>query len=95
MEDINQVIVHESFKFSDGRIIAFLHSKEGKLAPSTFLKDDSGKIWQVQQYYLTTNSTEGYEKIRTEEAQNIFQYILIAIDHNDKPTKCSLLTTKS
>ena len=82
-----RIDVYDSYKFSDGRIIEFLKFTGGKIPWSTLLEDESGRQWRVQQYYWTTNSPEGYEKILTEEEQNIFQYLLVGLNHQDKPVK--------
>jgi hypothetical protein len=97
MEDSNNnsVEVYESYKFSDGMIVAFLKSTAGKIPLSTLLKDEAGREWMVKQYIWTTNSPDGYERIRSEEQQNIFQYYLLGINQDDKPTKGSFLNLKS
>ena len=96
LDDKNYLVeVYDSYKFSDGRIIAFLRFTGGKIPASTLLEDESGRQWRVQQYYWTTNSPEDYEKILTEEEQNIFQYILEALNHQDKPVKDSVLKIKA
>jgi hypothetical protein len=68
-----------------------LKSINGKVPASTLLVDEVGRQWRVQQYYWTTTSPEGYEKIQVEEEQNIFQHILKGINNQDKPTKGSML----
>src|SRR5262245_3812260 len=97
MQDVakNTVEVYDSYKLSNGKIIAFLKSNSGKIPSSTLLEDEFARRWMVKQYFWTTNSPEGYEKIRTEEEQNIFQYILTGINHQDKPTKDSILKINS
>jgi hypothetical protein len=97
MEDIsnNRIEVYNSYKFSDGMIVAFLKSTAGKIPSSTLLNDEAGREWMVKQYLWTTNSPEGYERTRSEEQQNIFQYHLLGINQQDKPTKGSFLNLKS
>lgn len=85
--------VYESYKFSDGRIVAFLKSPDCKIPTLTILEDDSGSQWRIKQYFWTTGSAEAYEKTEKEESQNIFQYLLEGINQNEKPTKGSKLKT--
>lgn len=89
----NQVEVIDSFKLSDGRIIAFLKCYPGKfnLVDQVILADDSNKRWNVRQYLIVFGSPEGQEKILKQESENIFQYLLSGIGHLDKPVKGSSL----
>lgn len=79
------VDVIESYKLSDGKIIAFLKSKDGKIPDQSILEDSFGSQWKIKQYLRVTGSIATYEKIDKEEAQNIFQYLLEAVNQNDKP----------
>jgi hypothetical protein len=83
--------VIDSFKFSDGRLLAFLKYDRGKMSNLTTLEDASGRQWKVTQYVRTTGSVEHYQKTDEEEAQNIFQYLLEGIGHQEKPMKDSKL----
>ena len=87
----NHIYVIDSYKLSDGRIIAFLKSGNGKLFEQSILEDEAGHRWTIKCYFWTTGSPESYEKIKLEEAQNIFQYLLEDININEKPTKSSKL----
>lgn len=89
-----KVLVNESYKFSDGRIIAFLKCNPGKFErlEKITLKDSTNKMWNVKQYITTYGSIEGYEKIQKLELENIFQYLLSGINHQDKPEVGSSLT---
>jgi hypothetical protein len=83
-----EVKVLESFKLSDGRIIAFLKCCSGKFENivDIVLSDSlTSKRWKVRQYLFTYGSVEGYEKIQKQETENVFQYLLLGIDHQDKP----------
>lgn len=83
--------VIESFKLSNGMIIAFLKSKDGKIPDDSILEDSFGSKWKIKQYLRVTGSIYTYEKIDKEEAQNIFQYLLEGLNQNDKPTVGSYL----
>jgi len=83
--------VIDSFKISDGRLLAFLQYDGGKMSNLTTLEDESGRQWRIRHYVRTTGGFESYQKIEKDEAQNIFQYLLEGIDHYDKPTKDSKL----
>ena len=81
----NLIDVYDSYKFSDGRIVVFLKSPDGKLPNQTILEDSLGCQWAIMQYLRVTGSIETYEKIEAKEPQNIFQYLLEGINQNDKP----------
>ncbi len=83
--------VIESFKLSNGMIIAFLKSKDGKIPDDSILEDSFGSKWKIKQYLRVTGSIDTYEKTDKEEAQNIFQYLLEGLNQNDKPTVGSYL----
>jgi hypothetical protein len=83
--------VYDSYKFSDGRIVAFLKSPHGKLPNQTVLADSTGCQWAIKQYFRVTGSVETYEKTEVEEAQNIFQYLLEGLNQKEKPAKGSKL----
>jgi hypothetical protein len=87
----NYIYVIESYKLSDGTIIAFLKSENGKLSDQSILEDKAGHQWKIKCYFWTTGSPESYVKIKSEEAQNIFQYLLEGININEKPTKAARL----
>lgn len=91
LEGILSVEVFDSYKFSDGRILACLKSFSGKLPDQTVLKDSSGNQWKIKQYFWTTGSIETYEKREKEEAGNIFQYLIEGISQNEKPAKEAIL----
>lgn len=90
MSSIVKVI--ESYKFSDGRIIAFLKCDKGKLSSGTILHDSNGRQWRIKQYLWTTGSVATYEKRSEEEGENIFQYLLDGLEHGDKPIINTSLT---
>jgi len=92
LEAINPVEVYDSYKFSDGRIVAFLKSFRGKLPNQTILEDNSENRWKILQYFLTTGSIEAYEEKAKQEASNIFQYLIEGINQNEKPVKGAILT---
>lgn len=92
VKNIRSIKVYDSYKFSDGRIVAFLKSSYGKLPDQTFLEDGFGRRWKIRQYFWTTGSVQTYEKKEREEAENIFQYLLEGINQNEKPTKGEILT---
>ena len=81
------VEVMESFKMSDGRIIVFLKCYPGKLENRLKLMDDTYRLWLLKQYLVITGSFETFEKIKKEEKENIFQYLLEPINHTEKPLK--------
>jgi len=83
--------VIESYKLSNGMIIAFLKSKDGKIPDHSILEDSFGSKWKIKKYLRVTGSIETYEKTDKEEAQNIFQYLLAGVNQNDKPTVGSYL----
>lgn len=85
-----KVNVIEAYKFSDGRIVAFLKSSNGRLSNNTFLRDDFGKQWIVKPFFHTY-SVEGFQKKEQEEAQNIFEYLLQCVNHDEKPATGSIL----
>ena len=84
----NSIIgVYDSYKFSDGRIVAILKSFDGKLPNETVLEDSAGNKWKIKQYFWTTGSIEAYKKREEEEKQNIFQYLLEGVNLSEKPMK--------
>ena len=85
---MNSIVnVIESYKLSDGKIIAFLKYDQGKLPVGTILCDTDGKQWQVKQYFWRTGSIAYYRERTEEEAQNIFQYLLDGHKHGEKPLR--------
>jgi|GEM_PF-2487782 len=85
----------DSFKLSNGMIVAFIECADGKLPDSIILENHQHKKWKIKRYLQTTNSLEGYEKIKQQEMKNIFQYELEGIYHRDKPgIGDRLITTK-
>ena len=58
----NHIYVIDSYKLSDGRIIAFLKSGNGKLFEQSILEDEAGHRWTIKCYFWTTGSPESYEK---------------------------------
>lgn len=87
----DHVEVIDSFKLSDGRIITLLKCYPGKLERQLELADDINKKWVLRQYLIITGSFDTYEKIRKEEKENIFQYLLEPQGHDTKPIKGSKL----
>jgi hypothetical protein len=81
------VEVVESFKFSNGKIIAMLQCYPGKLDGSLELSDTSGRRWILKCEIKATGSYEAYEKDEDNAKKNIFQYLLEPIDHAGKPLK--------
>ena len=67
-------------------IIVFIEFGGGKLPESTILENYQRKKWRVKRYFQTTTSVEGYQKIKEQEEENIFQYELEGQGHADKPT---------
>ncbi len=92
LKNIHSIEVYDSYKFSDGRILAFLKSFSGKLPDQTFLEDGLGSRWKISQYFWTTGSIDAHKKRDKEEAENIFQYLLEGINQTEKPTKGISLT---
>jgi len=83
----NSAEVMESYKLSDGRLIAFISSKNGKLEDFSILEDMQKKRWQIKAYLTVYGNPESYERIKRQESENTFQYLLEGIKHADKPLK--------
>jgi hypothetical protein len=80
------VDVIASFKLSIGKMLAFLKCYPGKYEEEYILEDSSKKQWILKKYLFVTGSVETYEKTRKEESENIFQYLIQPVGHEEKPT---------
>ena len=83
----NVAEVIDSFLLSDGSLIAFLNSPKGKLTESTVLENYYKKKWIIKEYVHAYGSIESCEKIKVEEKENTFQYLIVGVEHYDKPDK--------
>jgi hypothetical protein len=79
------VDVIASFKLSNRKMIAFLKCYPGKYEEEYILEDNSKKQWILKNYLVVTGSFESYEKTRKEENENIFQYLIQPVGHEEKP----------
>lgn len=79
------VEVIDSFNLSNGKIVAFLKWRNGKLAVGTLLDSLNGKSWSVKQYIRVTGSFASYEKTVQQEINCIFQYLLEPLNEAEKP----------
>jgi hypothetical protein len=70
---------------SMGKMIAFLKCYPGKYEEEYILEDSAKKQWILKKYLFVTGSVETYEKIRKEESENIFQYLVQPDGHEEKP----------
>ena len=84
MNQEETIEVIESYKLSDGRIIVFLKSHNGKLADDIVLNSNDGKKWMTKSFFHTYGHSE-IENIMNREANNIFEYLLEGINHDEKP----------
>lgn len=83
----NLVEVIDSFKFSDGRLIAFIKSDCGKLTDSTILENYQKIKWKIKSSLHVMGSIKTYEIIKQQEEDNTFQYLLEELGHTEKPAK--------
>jgi hypothetical protein len=80
------VDIIDSYKLSLPKIVGFIKCYPGELPVGTIVSNDKNQKWMLQNFFHT-NSVEGYELIEEMKKQNIFEYALKPIDHNEKPTK--------
>src|SRR5581483_4171920 len=79
------VDVIASFKLANEKMIVFLKCYPGKYDEEYVLEDGSKKQWILKKYQAVTGSFESYEKTRKEESENIFQYLIQPVGHEEKP----------
>jgi hypothetical protein len=80
------VVVIASFELASmGKMIAFLKCYPGKYDEEYILEDSANRRWILKKYLFVTGSVETYEKTRKEESENIFQYLIQPVGHEEKP----------
>jgi hypothetical protein len=79
------VEVKESFKLSIGKMVAFLKCNPGKYEEEYILEDSNKKQWVLKKHLIVTGSFETYEKTTKEESENVFQYLIQPVGHEEKP----------
>lgn len=79
------VDVIDSYDLSTGKMIAFLKCYPGKYEEVYVLEDSTLRRWVLKEYLVITGSVDTYEKIKTQEKENIFQYWIQPVGHNEKP----------
>lgn len=55
------------------------------------LDDLSGNKWIIKSYVMVTGSFKTYDKIKEDEAQNIYQYLLEGVNAIKKPVADTFL----
>jgi hypothetical protein len=74
-----------TFKLSNEKMIAFLKCYPGKYEEEYVLEDSVNKQWILKKCLVVTGSVETYEKTRKEESENVFQYLIQPVGHEEKP----------
>jgi hypothetical protein len=79
------VDVITSFKLSNEKMIAFLKCYPGKYEEEYTLEDTAKRQWLLRKYLVVNGNAESYKKTRKEESENIFQYLIQPVGHEEKP----------
>jgi hypothetical protein len=79
------VDVIASFKLSNEKMITLLKCYPGKYEEEYLLEDPAKRQWILKKYLVVTGSAESYEKTRKEESENVFQYLIQPVGHEEKP----------
>ncbi len=79
------VNVKESYLLSNGQMIAFLKGYIGKYEEEYKLEDNSARQWILKNHLFTFGSIGTHEKMKNDARDNIFQYLIQPVGHNEKP----------
>lgn len=72
-------------------MIAFLKCYPGKYQEEYILQDSTNKQWVLKEYQLINHNIVSPEKIAMEESGNVYQYLVIPVNHEDLPITGSKL----